>query len=539
MSESQARDEGTAADGAEPGEPASKKANKGSSAPKDSPPGASKPGAAARSGPVRRGLRGLGIVLLALLVILVAKALLTRSKQVVVDPAEGVPVDEAKAAQHLSRAITFKTISHQEAAKNDPAAFQGLHAALQEMFPKAHQTLTREVVGEHSLLYTWKGKDPSKAPVLLMAHMDVVPIETGTEPLWEKPPFEGTIADGFVWGRGAMDFKDGVVGILEAAEALLAQGFTPERTVYLAFGHDEEVSGLKGAQAISALLASRNVKLAYVLDEGMFVTQGILKGIDAPVALIGLAEKGYVTVELVVEAQGGHSSVPPRPTAIGILAHALVRLENHPMPARIEGPAKALFETLAPEMPFGNKLILSNLWLLSPVAKAVLSGNPATDAMLRTTTAPTMLEGSVKENVLPARARAVVNFRILPGDTIASVLDHVNRTISDPRVKASALEGNGQEPSPVSPLENPGYRSIERTVRQIFQGAIVAPSLVLGATDSRHYQKLADGVYRFSPLRMGDTDRPRFHGTNERISTKNFAECIRFYAQLIKNTDSL
>lgn len=531
MSEAEARDEGHTTTEDAGGDDAPPKSTR-----KDRPPPAKKPEKA--RGPAGRVLRFAGLALLALVAVLLGKALTNGTRQVVVDPAEGVPVDEASAAAHLARAITFKTISHQDAPQ-DAAAFQGLHAALQEMYPKAHQALTREVVGDHSLLFTWKGKDPSKPGVLLMAHMDVVPIETDTESQWEKPPFDGVIDGGFVWGRGAMDFKDGVVGLLEAAEALLGQGHAPERTVYLAFGHDEEIGGKKGAAAISDLLASRGVKLAYVLDEGMFITEGILKGVNAPVALIGLAEKGYVSLDITVEAEGGHSSVPPRPTAIGLLAEALARLEKNPMPARIEGPSRALFDTLAPEMPFGNKLILSNLWLLSPVAKMVLSGNPATNALLRTTTAPTMLEGSVKENVLPARARAVVNFRILPGDTIQSVVDHVKRAVADERVQVTPREGNMQEPSPVSPADGPGFRSIERTIRQVFPGAVVAPSLVLGATDSRHYQKLADGVYRFSPLRMGDTDRPRFHGVNERISTKNFAECVRFYAQLIKNADSL
>lgn len=492
-----------------------------------------------RRGPIRRALRFLGLGLVLLLLVLVVNALTTKSRQVVVQAAEGVPVDEAKAAEHLARAITFKTISHQDPAQIDASAFTGLHEALKEMFPKAHQALTREVVGGHSLLFTWKGKDAGKPPILLMAHQDVVPVEPGTEGEWEKPPFAGTVDGGFVWGRGAMDFKNGVVGILEAVEALLAQGYSPERTVYLAFGHDEEIGGLKGAAAIVELLASRNVKLAYVLDEGMFVTQGILKGIDRPVAFIGLAEKGYVSLELIVESEGGHSSVPPRPTSTGILANAIVRLEANPMPARIQGAARLLFETLAPEMPFGNKVILSNLWLLEPIAKSVLSKSPATDAMLRTTTAPTMLEGSIKENVLPKRPRAVVNFRILPGDTIQSVVDHVNRTVADPRVKVQVLPGGpGKEPSTVSDATGFGYKSIEKTIRQIIPESLVAPSLVLGATDSFHYQRIADGVYRFSPTRLTDQDRPRFHGTNERVSVKNFAEQVRFYAQLIKNADA-
>jgi carboxypeptidase PM20D1 len=519
--------------------------NDAENAEKEAPKGAPEKASAAapvkpkRRRPVLRFFRNLGIAVLVLLAILVAKALTTKSRQIAAEAAADLAVDEMKAAEHLSRAVTFKTISNQDPAQTDTAAFFGLHAALQEMFPKAHQTLVREVVGERSLLYTWKGKDAAKPGVLLMAHMDVVPIEPGTEGDWEKPPFSGAIDGGFIWGRGTMDFKMGVVGLLEAVEALVTQGYTPARTVYFAFGHDEEVSGLKGARSIVELLTSRNVHLTYVLDEGMVVTEGILKGIERPVALVGLAEKGYISVELIVDGQGGHSSMPPRQTSVGILANAIVRVEGNPMPGRIEGPAKLLFETLAPEMPFGNRVILSNLWLLSGLAQKILSGSPPTDAILRTTTAPTMLEGSVKENVLPKRARAVVNFRILPGDSLQSVVEHVKQVIADDRVQVHPIEGFGQDPSPVSDVAGPGYKSVERTIRQVFPTAIVAPSLVLGATDSRHYQALADGVYRFSPQRMGPDDRPRYHGTNERVSVKNFAECVRFYAQLIRNTEAL
>jgi carboxypeptidase PM20D1 len=508
------------------------------------PPGSGGGEGGASSAPARRpGLRRLlrfgGLALLALLLVMVVKALATPSRQIQVEPAEGVPVDAQKVAAHLARAITFRTVSHQDPAQNDRAAFLGLHAALQEMFPRAHQVLTREVVSDLSLLYTWKGKDASKPPILLMAHMDVVPVEPGTEGDWQKPPFDGVVEGGFVWGRGAMDFKLGVVGLLSAVEALVERGHAPSRSIYLAFGHDEEIGGLQGARAIAELLTSRRVHFAYVLDEGLVVTQGIIKGIDRPIALIGLAEKGYLSVELAVESQGGHSSMPPRPTAIGILSRALARLEDHSMPARLEGPTRLMFETVAPEMPFGQRLLLSNLWLVSPVVKSVLSAAPATDALLRTTTAPTILEGSVKENVLPKRPRAIVNFRILPGDTRETVLDHIKRAVADDRVEVRAIERDARDPSPVSDASRPGYRSLERTIHQIFPNTIVAPSLVPGGTDSRHYQPLADGVYRFSPQRMSPEDRARYHGTNERLSVENLAECVRFYAQLIRNGDSL
>ncbi len=542
MSESRSGEDGAEReDGPEKAAPAEKKgdAEKGAAAAeKGAAPVKATP--AKKAGRVKRFFRNVGIALLVLIAILVVKAITTASRQIAATPADAPAVDDAKAALHLSRAVTFQTISHQDPAQDDPAAFQGLHAALQEMFPKAHQTLTREVIGGSSLLYTWKGKDPSKAPIILLGHMDVVPVEPGTEGDWQKPPFSGAIDGGYVWGRGTMDFKLAVVGLLEAAETLIEAGYSPSRTIYFAFGHDEEVSGLKGATAIVELLRSRSVRAAYVLDEGMVVTEGILKGVDRPVALVGIAEKGYLTVQISVEGQGGHSSMPPRPTTIGILAQAIQRLESHPMAAHIDGPARSLFEALAPEMPFGNRLILTNLWLLSPVAKRVLSGSPATDALLRTTTAPTMLEGSIKENVLPKHAHVLVNFRILPGDTRESVLAHVKDVVADERVKVSVVEGGlSQEPSAVSDPAGAGFKSIERSIRQIFPDAIVAPSLVLGATDSRYYQPIADGVYRFSPQRMKDEDRARLHGTNERLSVKNFGEAVRFYAQLIKNGDSL
>lgn len=494
---------------------------------------------ARRPGRARRYSRNTGLALLALLLVMVVKALATPSRQITVEPAAGVPIDPNRAAAHLARAVTFQTISHQDPAQNDRAAFLGLHAALQEMFPRAHQALTREIVGDLGLLYTWKGKDASRPPILLMAHLDVVPVEPGTEGDWQKPPFAGVVEGGFVWGRGAMDFKSGVVGILEAIEALVEQGHSPSRSIYLAFGHDEEVGGQRGAQAIAELLASRKIHFAYVLDEGLVITQGMLKGVDRPIAFIGLAEKGYLSVELAVETAGGHSSMPPRPTPIGILSRALARLDGTSMPGRIDGPTRLMFETLAPEMPFGQRLLLSNLWLVSPIAKSILSASPATDALLRTTTAPTMLEGSVKENVLPKRPRAVVNFRMLPGDTRQDVLDHVKRVVADDRVQVRAIGHDSRDASPISDAAGPGYKSIERTLRQIFPSAIVAPSLLPSGTDSRHYQPLADGVYRFSPQRTGPEDRARFHGTNERLSIENFAECVRFYAQLIKNGDTL
>lgn len=510
----------------------------------DPPPSPADPPAPAPAAPaprvrrLRRALRWAGLALLALLVVLLGRAATARSLQVPAAPAADLAVDEAAAAARLGRAITFQTVSHEDRSRIDPAAFTGLHAALAEMYPKAHAALAREVVGAKSLLFTWKGRDPSKPPVLLMGHLDVVPVEPGTEKEWQRPPFSGDVEGGFVWGRGTLDCKGPVLAILEAVELLAAQGFTPARTVYLSFGGDEEINGIEGARVIAEKLEAEGVRLEYVLDEGLVITEGITPGITAPVALIGLAEKGSVTVELVVEGLGGHSSMPPRTTPAGILARALQRLEENPAPAHLDGPVGTMFDVLGPEMSFPLRFVMSNRWLLAPALERVLSGKPSTDALLRTTTAPTLLEGSVKENVLPRRVRAAVNFRIHPADSIEEVVEHVRATVADPRVQVRALPA-AAEPSPVSPVDAPGYRSVERSIRAAYPGALVAPGLVLGQTDGRHFARVSAAVYRFAPLRLRDEDLSRLHGLNERVAVKDHAAAARFYAQLLRDTEAL
>jgi carboxypeptidase PM20D1 len=304
----------------------------------------------------------------------------------------------------------------------------------------------------------------------------------------------------------------------------------------LAFGHDEEIGGEAGAGRIAALLKSRGVRLDYVLDEGMMVTQGVLPGLDRPAALIGIAEKGYASVELRVISRGGHSSMPPRQTAAGIVAAAVVALESHPMPAALDGPAAKLFDHLAPEMPFWSRLALVNRWLFNGLIVRQLEQSPTTNAILRTTTAATIIAGGVKDNVLPASARAVINFRIKPGGSVQVVLAHVKNVVADGRVEIKLLEPDGgQEPSPQSSDSATGFRTIERTIRQMLPESVVAPALVIGATDTRHYQQLAENVYRFLPFVLHPDDLRRIHGTDERISVDGYKDCVRFYVQLLIN----
>ena len=353
----------------------------------------------------------LGSVATALVLIAGFGAVLTAryvSTQSVAAPAAAIPVP-AGAADRLSGAVRIPTISAEDPAAFDGEAFRRFHAYLAKAFPLAHSHLRREIVGTHSLLYTWTGMDPSVDPILLIGHMDVVPIEPGTENEWTHDPFGGRIVDGFIWGRGAIDNKSAVVGTLEAIEMLLSEGFRPSRTVLLAYGHDEELGGVGGAREIAALLKRRGVKPAMALDEGGVIGDGVLAGIRAPVALVGVGEKGFVTIELTASAAGGHSSLPPAQSAVGILSAAVAKLEQNPMPARLEGPTRQMFDHVGPEFPLLQRALFANLWLTRPVLIRRLQETPATNAMVRTTTAPTIFQAGTKDNVLPSRGGSNVS----------------------------------------------------------------------------------------------------------------------------------
>jgi len=490
---------------------------------------------------IKRGVLGLLalvlLVVLGLALLLLGNTLRQGSRQVVVPPLVPMAVDKAAIAESMAVAVRAKTVS----GLLDPAGvaveFEALHAHLRSRYPLAHGALKQEVVGGHSLLYTWPGSDPQALPVLLLAHLDVVPIAPGTQALWKKPPFDGVIEDGFVWGRGTLDNKSNAITQLEAVEALLKAGFKPRRTVYFVFGHDEEVGGQLGAVPIAAMLKQRGVKLEFVLDEGLAVTEGILPGVAKPLALIGLGEKGSVSLRLRANAKPGHSSMPPGPgdSAIGMLSSALARLDAQPLPGGLQGAAAEMFKAIAPELPFGQRLAMSNLWLTQPLVERMLGKGAATNAMMRTTTAMTILNAGNKENVLPGVADAVVNFRILPGDSVASVTEFVKKTINDDRIEVTPLSA-GFEPSKLASPDAAPYKLIERTVREVVPDAIVAPGLMLAASDARHFQDLTEQSYRFMPIRFQAADLQRVHGTDERIAVDQLADMVRFYHRLISQS---
>ncbi len=486
--------------------------------------------------PMRKLLALAGTAVLALGLVLVARALRFTAEPSPLPPPVDVEIDAEAVAARLAGALRIPTISRGTPPHVDTSTFAAMHAYLEESFPVTHARLHRETVNTHTLLYRWDGSDPSLAPVLLMAHLDVVPVSPGTEADWTHPPFGGVVADGYIWGRGALDVKSGVVGLLEAVERALAAGFAPTRSVYLCFGHDEEIGGGRGAAAVAALLRERGVRLSTVVDEGGTITQGIVPGVAAPIALIGVAEKGYVSVRLRVQGKGGHSSMPPRQGAIGVLAAALGRLEADPFPAHLDHAGR-FFERVGPRMSFGRRVLFANLWLFGPLVEQLLAGNPPMNAVMRTTVAPTIVRAGDKDNVLPIEAEAIVNHRIIPGETIESVLAHDRAVVADARVELERADSEfGSDPSPVSSWTSPAFLAMAESVRAVAQDPelIVVPYLVLGATDSRYFTDLADDVYRFMFNWMGPDDLPRIHGTDERIAVAQYANTVRFYSALLR-----
>ena len=478
--------------------------------------------------------------LIAALVVAVAvKTLFTTSKQLNIPSETPVAVNSSAAAARLASAVKLQTISSATDAESSADAFKSLHQHMQASFPKMHAALKRELVGSYGLLYIWQGSDSKAKPIALLAHQDVVPIAPGTEKDWQQPPFGGVIDGGFVWGRGAWDNKSNLMAQLEAVELLVASGFQPRQTVYLFFGQDEEVYGHRGAEVLAKRFKAENIKVDFVLDEGTLIIEGILKGLDKPAALVGMAEKGFLTVLLSATATPGHSSMPPptaQQSAIGMMSAALSRLDDQQFPVQIRGVAADMFNTIAPEMNLMNRVILSNLWLTKPIVEAQLSKVASTAAMLRTTTALTVVNAGERDNVLPGRANASVNFRVLPGDTSDDVIKHTLLAVGEAPIKAEKHPGFS-EPSKIARTDAPGYTAIAKTIRQLHPDVIVAPSLMLGATDARYFDDVADNVYRFSPVRAGPNDLVRFHGTNERISVANYTEMIQFYYQLLRNVN--
>lgn len=449
-------------------------------------------------------------------------------------PAEKPPVNGAKASRRLAEAIRIKTVSIRGTTDEARSVFLDMHAWIDQAYPLIAQRLEKTPLNQFSLLYKWPGSDSALSPVLFNAHLDVVPVDGKTLDEWDFDPFGGEISSGFIWGRGALDMKSILVALLESAETLLESGFSPKRTIYLAFGHDEEISGFEGSLKIVEYLKSRGSKLAAVLDEGGMLTLGSLTDADTPVALIGASEKGYLTMKLTAQGKPGHSSRPPRQTAVGIIARAIALMDDQPMPATLRYVLPTL-KKIGYLLPFSTQFAVANAGLLKRAMVKTLEKKPETNALVRTTHAATIIEGGLKDNILPASASASVNLRLLPGDTIDKAFRHFKKAVNDPRVQWEVADAvSAWEASHVSPTDNPAYRTLELVVRQIFNNAPVAPFVFLAATDSRHYQPICKNIYKFSPYLISPEEQSSVHGINERISEETLTRMVAFYQRLMR-----
>ena len=435
---------------------------------------------------------------------------------------------EDAAVDALAALIRCKTVSYVDPALEDDAEFEKLIALLPALYPRVFDVCSFQQLPDRALLLRWPGKS-EKAPSVMMAHYDVVPVDENS---WEKPPFEAIIEDGVLWGRGTLDTKVTMNGILSAANHLIVQGFRPENDVYFAFSGGEEINGL-GAVNIVNYFVSHDIHPALVVDEGGAVVENVFPGVKAPCGLIGIAEKGMINAQYRTVSGGGHASAPKPHTPVGILAAACKKVEDHPFKAHIAGPAAQMFDTLGRHSTFLYRMIFANLWCFGWVIDLLgrISGGEM-NALVRTTTAFTQMEGSSARNVIPPEAKMVCNMRLNPKDSVQSALAYLRKTVNDPQVEISALESF--EPSPVSETGCVAWDKVASSVAETWRGCIVSPYLMVQCSDSRHYRDLSNHVYRFSAMDLTAQERSTIHGHNERIRLESISRCVEFYIRLLK-----
>lgn len=471
----------------------------------------------------------IGGAILSFLALLLIRAAVFRPEATVKSDVQPISVDAEKTATSLAEMIRCKTVSSVPSHLEDEREFDKFKALLRKLFPNVYSRCAYEEPGDRSILLKWSGKS-SVAPIVLMAHYDVVSV---SEEGWEKPAFDGIIEDGVLWGRGAIDTKITLNGILSAAEHLISEDFIPQNDIYMAFGGDEEING-HGAKDIVNLFKLRGIVPAMVLDEGGAVVNNVFPGVDKPCALIGIAEKGMLNIEYSVTEGGGHSSTPVRNTPIARLSRACVRMEKHPFDFTLTLPARKMLDTLARHSSFLYRIVFANLWCFAPILNLITgkSGGEL-NALMRTTTVFTQMDGSKGMNVIPPYARMVSNHRIIPGETVDGVVSRIKRTVNDEKIEVKVLSGTN--PSRVSVTDCDGWEALVKATSETWQDAIISPYLMLACSDSRHFSEVSDKVYRFSPMELTKEEREMIHGNNERIPISKIAKTVEFYIRLIKN----
>jgi carboxypeptidase PM20D1 len=429
--------------------------------------------------------------------------------------------------------LRIPTISRLDTEQVDWQQFERFVTLLPELYPGVHSTLTREIVAGHSLLYRWAGHS-ADGPTVLLAHYDVV---AASDERWEHPPFGAELTgEGdatLLWARGALDDKGAVVSILEAVERCVADGVVPANDIYLSFGHDEETVG-SGARAIVALLESRGIRPALLVDEGGAVVEGIFPGVDGPIAVVGVSEKGITSVNLTVVQDGGHASTPPRLSATARLARAIVRLDRSPFRARFSATNLEMIRTIGAHARQPYRFLFTQQWLTRGILLALFGRlGDETRAMVRTTAVVTRLAGSDAENALAEKATATINLRVAVGSTVADSVDHIRHAVRDDRVEVTT--SHPSEPSPISPTSGRAWLAVRNAILSVYPDVIVTPYIQLGASDSRHFTRICDAVYRFTPFEMSLEERGTLHAVNERIRVATWLRGIDFYAALIRS----
>jgi carboxypeptidase PM20D1 len=475
-------------------------------------------------------------VLLVLIAVLTFNTITLKSKQLIT--VNGKPLQlptDSNAVNHLSGAIKFNTVSFSDSLKMAEARpnFDSFIGFLKNTYPLVFKSLEDTIINGRNILLKWKGTDVGLPPAILYAHMDVVPVEQNTLAQWKHPAFSGAVAEGCVWGRGALDDKGSLISILESLTRCLQKGLNPSRTIYLASGSDEEVGGRTGAATIAQYCRDNKLHFGFYLDEGLIVAKGVVPNIKKDVALIGTAEKGYLTIELTVNMPGGHSSKPQKETAIDVLVKAVKAVHDKPFDETAAPSTKEFLDYLAYEMPGMSKLVFANRWLFKGLILSVYSKTAAGNALIRTTGVTTVINAGMQDNVIPAEVSAKINFRILPGQSTDEVIARIKDVIHDSRVQISTLDK--VEPSQSTSADSWGFKLLQQTSAEVFPDALVAPSLMLGSTDSKHFADLTDATYRFFPTRLDDEAIGTIHGINERIKIPYFMETIRFYETLLGN----
>jgi carboxypeptidase PM20D1 len=471
-----------------------------------------------------------GLIIGSLLLVVITKTIL--NKPVLENQNVSLTALPTDAIKHMTEAIQIATETPNDAFEYDSAVFYSYRKLIEKNYPLVHQQLSRTVIDSFNYIYKWQGTDTTKLPMVLMAHYDVVPVEASAIKLWHAKPYGGEVKDNYIWGRGVLDDKSSMISLLEATEAQLKAGFTPSQTIYLCFGADEESNG-RGAAAMVKYFESKKQRFDMVVDEGGEISTEDNKNIRQPIASVGVGEKGYVTLVLSVQRAGGHSSIPEKSSSIGILSKALHTIEENQIPTRITPPIKAYLERISSyNTNFFEKMQLSNLWLFEKWVLHNMTQNRSSNALVRTTLVPTVVNSGVRDNVIPTFATAMVNSRILPGETPNTVKAYVEKIVNDTNVKISIYPNYETMPSTTTEINSAAFKRVESAIHAVVKDVVVAPMLMVGATDSRNYRTLSDGVINFTPL----TDAKGYHGIDERMLISDYEKCFNYYTFLIKGS---